>query len=125
MFKELEVIELTHDIKEYALKAGDHGTIVEIYQNGKAYEVEFVASNGRAIALLTLMPDDIRVYVHKNAYVSFGLNAPISLETVSGMTTENAENIWRRLDINQIMIKTETPKSKANLEEFYYPMATI
>ena len=65
MFKELDTVELTHDIKEYNLKEGDRGAIVEIYKNGEAFEVEFVSPNGRTIALLTLMPKDIRSMKNK------------------------------------------------------------
>lgn len=88
MFEELEVVELTHDIKEHKLKEGDTGTVVLVYKKGKAYEVEFVASNGRTIALLTLMPDDIRSHMNKDEYDSRLLNSPISLGTVSGMTID-------------------------------------
>lgn len=127
MFEELEVVELTHDIREHNLTKGKRGTIVEVYKDGEAYEVEFVAPSGRTIALLTLMPDDIRAHVNKDDYISHWLNASIFLGTVAGMTfTESEENIWRGFDINQFMIKTETPKSKVNVEELrYYPTATL
>ena len=68
MFEELDTIELTHDIKEHDLKEGDIGAIVNVYNDGKAYEVEFVAPTGRTRALLTLMPDDIREYINKNIF---------------------------------------------------------
>ena len=60
MFKELEVVELTHDIKKYKLKKGDAGTVVLVYREGKAYEIEFVNTEGKTVALLTLNPDDVR-----------------------------------------------------------------
>lgn len=60
--KELDVVELTHDIREHDLTAGQTGTIVHIYENGKAYEVEFVASDGKRIAIFTVLPKDIRPY---------------------------------------------------------------
>lgn len=127
MFEELSIVELTHDIKKHKLKKGDSGTVVLVYKEGKAYEVEFVASNGRTIAVLTLMPDDIRAYVNKDEYFSHLLNAPISLGTVAGMIfTKSEENIWRELDINQLMITTETPKSNVDVEEHhYYPTAVL
>ena len=37
MFKELTVVELTHDIKEHKLKEGDTGTVVLVYKDGKVY----------------------------------------------------------------------------------------
>ena len=65
MFKELEIVELTHNIKSHNLKEGTKGTIVEIYNDDKAYEVEFVAPDGKTIGLLTLMPNDIRPIMNK------------------------------------------------------------
>ena len=59
MFEELEVVKLAHDIKEHKLKKGDIGTIVLVYEKGKAYEVEFVNEGGRTLALLTLTSDEI------------------------------------------------------------------
>lgn len=58
-FDELEVVSLKHDIKNHGLNKGDIGTIVEVYNNGDAYEVEFVDNSGRTTALLTLTEADI------------------------------------------------------------------
>ena len=33
---------------------GDEGTIVEIWQNGEYYEVEFLGKDGKTIGLLTM-----------------------------------------------------------------------
>lgn len=60
IYKNLEIIAITHDIPEEGLKKGNTGTIVEVYNDGKAYEVEFVAPDGGTIALLTLDPSDLR-----------------------------------------------------------------
>ena len=60
MFDELDTVVLTHDISEYGLKRGDLGTVVHCYNDKKAMEVEFVAASGKTIALLTLIPQDIR-----------------------------------------------------------------
>lgn len=60
MFEELETVVLTHDIKEYGLTEGDMGAVVNIYDNGKAAEVEFLTATGRTVALLTLNPSDVR-----------------------------------------------------------------
>lgn len=57
--KELEIVKLTHDISEHKLLKGDEGTIVEVYKNGEAYEVEFISKEGKTVALLTLKSDDI------------------------------------------------------------------
>ena len=60
MFNELDTVVLTHTIKEYGLKKGDLGTIVHLYGDKKAMEVEFVAASGKTIAVLTLTHKDIR-----------------------------------------------------------------
>lgn len=60
MFKALDTVVLIHDIKNYGLKKGDMGAIVQIYDHGKAFEVEFVTAAGKTIALITLNPTDIR-----------------------------------------------------------------
>lgn len=118
MFEELDTIELTHDIKEHGLKEGDLGAVVNVYNDGKAYEVEFVAPNGRTKALLTLMPNEIRPYIeHKNVFSWF--NAPISLGTVSGMTLDTIVNN------DKLRITTEAFKSKVDKEEFRYQIATL
>ncbi|MDO8570676.1 MAG: DUF4926 domain-containing protein [Candidatus Daviesbacteria bacterium] len=58
-YKNLEIVALNHDILEYGLKKGDTGTIVEIYDGGEIYEVEFITSKGKTTALLTLNITDI------------------------------------------------------------------
>lgn len=60
MFEELDTIVLTKDIKEYDLRKGDIGTIVHLYDYGKAMEVEFIKADGKTIAVLTLTPSDVR-----------------------------------------------------------------
>lgn len=59
MFEELEVVKLAHDIKRNKLKKGDLGTVVLVYEKGKAYEVEFINEGGKTLALLTLTSDEI------------------------------------------------------------------
>lgn len=126
MFEELEVVELTHDIKERRLKEGERGTIVEIYNDGEAYEVEFVTPNGRTIALLTLMPTDIRSTLNKVEYFSHGINPPVSTSTASGITSiVGAKNTLRGINkiisIYNLRTKTENIKDK----EFRYPQVTV
>jgi hypothetical protein len=58
--QELDTVILAHDIQEYHLKQGDRGAVVHRYQDGKAFEVEFVDLEGETIALLTLTHADIR-----------------------------------------------------------------
>ncbi len=60
MLKELDTVVLIHAIKEKGLTRGDIGTIVHLYEENKAYEVEFVTAEGKTIAVLTLTSRDIR-----------------------------------------------------------------
>ena len=59
-FRELETVILTHGIKEHGLRAGDMGAVVNVYDRGKAAEVEFVTATGKTVALITLTPSDVR-----------------------------------------------------------------
>jgi hypothetical protein len=58
--EELDLVVLTHDIPEYGLQQGDLGTIVHCYEDGQAWEVEFVTAEGRTVAVLTLTQADVR-----------------------------------------------------------------
>ncbi len=59
--KELDMVVLEQDIKEHGLQRGDIGAIVHRYNNGLAFEVEFVTGEGHTVAVLTLKPDAIRL----------------------------------------------------------------
>ncbi|MDA0988637.1 MAG: DUF4926 domain-containing protein [Chloroflexi bacterium] len=58
-FEKLECVVLTHDIGEHGLRAGDLGTVVEVYPEG-GVEVEFVRGSGATQVLLTLEEKDVR-----------------------------------------------------------------
>jgi hypothetical protein len=58
-FEKLECVVLAHDVAEHGLRAGDLGTVVEIYPEG-GVEVEFVRGSGATQALLTLNERDVR-----------------------------------------------------------------
>jgi Domain of unknown function (DUF4926) len=60
MVKELDQIVLKENLPTYGLQSGDIGTVVLIHQNGKGYEVEFIALNGETIAVVTLFADQAR-----------------------------------------------------------------
>ena len=57
--RNLDVVVLTADLPAHGLKAGDLGTIVEVYAPD-ALEVEFVTASGRTQALVTLPPSWVR-----------------------------------------------------------------
>jgi hypothetical protein len=58
--KEQERVVLAADVTEEGLKRGDVGTIVHVYRDGKAYEVEFVTLEGKTVAVVTLEADQVR-----------------------------------------------------------------
>lgn len=59
-FRELETVILTRNIKKHGLCKGDIGAVVNVYNDGKAAEVEFVTATGKTAALITLTTDDVR-----------------------------------------------------------------
>lgn len=128
MFKELEIVELTHDIKEKKLSEGDRGTVVGIYKDGEAYEVEFIALDGKSSVLLTLALADIRSILNRELYLSHD-NTPVYLSTVtiSGTTARGLtmENLLRRVRSQNLVIGTEILENKANAKEFYFIRTTI
>lgn len=60
MFKEHDRIVLTSDIRDEGLMAGDVGTIVHVYRNGEAFEVEFLALDGNTAAIATVSQSQVR-----------------------------------------------------------------
>lgn len=49
-----DVVAITADLPKENLGAGQVDAIVEVYQDGEAFEVEFVDRSGRICGLLTL-----------------------------------------------------------------------
>src|SRR5207244_4324534 len=60
MLKEHERVVLLTPIAGEGLEAGDVGTIVYIYRDGQAYEVEFVALDGHTRAVATVEGHQVR-----------------------------------------------------------------
>jgi len=60
MIKEHERIVLTVAVPSEGLEAGDVGTVVHIYRDGQAYEVEFIALDGHTAAVVTLEASQVR-----------------------------------------------------------------
>lgn len=60
MIKEHECIVLLQDLPEDGLKAGDIGTVVHIHTGGAGYEVEFMTLAGETVAVVTLLPSQLR-----------------------------------------------------------------
>lgn len=58
-FELLELVALKRDLPEHGLRAGDVGTVVEVY-DAEGLEVEFIEATGDTRALLTLSTADVR-----------------------------------------------------------------
>ncbi len=62
MIKELALAVLSKPVPEFGLEPGDVGTVVHVYADGKAYEVEFMTAAGDTIEVLTLERADVRPF---------------------------------------------------------------
>jgi hypothetical protein len=60
MIKEHERIVLNVPVPAGRLEAGDVGTVVHVYQDGLAYEVEFTTLDGKTAAVVTLEANQVR-----------------------------------------------------------------
>jgi hypothetical protein len=60
MIKEHERVVLTTTLLAEKLEPGDVGTVVHVYQDGEAYEVEFVTLDGHTAAVATLEASQVR-----------------------------------------------------------------
>jgi hypothetical protein len=60
MIKEHERIVLKVPIPAEGLEAGDVGTVVHVYRDGRAYEVEFTTLEGKTAAVVTVESADVR-----------------------------------------------------------------
>jgi len=54
MIEEHDRVVLTESVPEHDLQAGDVGTVVHVYADGAAYEVEFFRLDGRTVAVETV-----------------------------------------------------------------------
>ncbi len=64
MINEHDRLVLTTHLPNERLAAGDVGTVVHVYGEAKAFEVEFVALDGETIAVVTLQHTQVRPVQH-------------------------------------------------------------
>ena len=57
---EFDLVVLQDNTTNERLEVGDVGTILTVYNDGKAFEVEFVTLTGESVAVETLLPHQIR-----------------------------------------------------------------
>ncbi len=60
MIEEFKVVALTEDLPLHGLQKGDIGTVVFVYQEGEAYEVEFITFEGETVAVVTVNSHQLR-----------------------------------------------------------------
>jgi hypothetical protein len=60
MIKEHERVVLTTPLPMERLEPGDVGTVVHVYKDGQAYEVEFVTLDGHTAAVAMLEASQLR-----------------------------------------------------------------
>ncbi len=60
MIKEHDRVVLKTDLPAEGFKAGDVGTVVHIYRDGRAYEIEFITLEGRTAGVVTLEAEQVR-----------------------------------------------------------------
>jgi hypothetical protein len=63
--KEHEPVVLKTRVPAEGLEAGDVGTVVHAYGDGKGYEAEFLTLDGRTAAVVTLEAAQVRPVGHR------------------------------------------------------------
>lgn len=66
MIFEHDCIVLTANLPDAGMEAGDVGTVIYIYNNGFAYEVEFITLAGTTVAVATVPADKLRAVTPKD-----------------------------------------------------------
>ncbi len=60
MIEEHDRVVLTTKEPDAGLEPGDVGTVVHMYSEGEAFEVEFVTLTGDTVAMLAIDRDEVR-----------------------------------------------------------------
>lgn len=60
MIREHDRVVLTQSLPEQRLEAGDVGTVVHVYADGKAYEIEFTMLDGSTAVVATIELESVR-----------------------------------------------------------------
>ena len=60
MINELDRVVLTEAVPGESLEKGDVGTVVHVYEAGKAYEIEFTTLDGHTAAVVTVEASQVR-----------------------------------------------------------------
>ena len=65
MIREHERVVLTASVPTEGLEPGDVWTVVHVYRDGQAYEVEFITLDGHTAAVVTLEATHVRPVSHR------------------------------------------------------------
>jgi len=66
MIKEHSLVVLTESIARANLVVGDVGVVVHVHQEGKAFEIEFLALDGNTLAVETLTANQVRAATNRD-----------------------------------------------------------
>lgn len=66
MIPEHERAVLIENVPGTDFKVGDVGTVVHVYSDGKAYEIEFFAYDGRTLDVVTVEAHQVRPVGHRD-----------------------------------------------------------
>ncbi len=77
MIKEHGRIVLTSDLPQEGLKAGDVGTVVHVYANGEAFEIEFLTLDGKTAAVATVTASQLRPVTERDLTHARPLELPV------------------------------------------------
>ncbi len=77
MIKEHGRIVLTSDLPQEGLKGGDVGTVVHVYANGGAFEIEFLTLDGKTAAVATVTASQLRPVTERDLTHARPLELPV------------------------------------------------
>jgi hypothetical protein len=66
MIREHDLVVLVTAVPAEGFVAGDVGTVVHLYRDGQAYEVEFTTLEGKTAAVVTLEASQVRPVSHRD-----------------------------------------------------------
>ena len=63
MINEHDQVVVLEDLTDLPVRAGDIGTVVHVYEEGTAYELEFISLLGQTVGVATLPAARVRAIV--------------------------------------------------------------
>ena len=129
---ERDLVVLTHPVAAHGLEAGDIGTIVHVYQDGAAYEVEFVTAEGVAafqrkrlrgvVARYRGLALVVEAHAVSAADLSLALPDGTMLDSVVAATDTG---VWQSVRRTVSEITATTERLRGRVADAYERIATI